>query len=69
MRLANRMDSCAFDGDEHAAWEHGLEVGRRLGRPEPSRSDVERLLDRLGLDTSNEAMAKFGFVSFVGVSA
>ncbi|WP_374969918.1 hypothetical protein [Terrabacter sp. BE26] len=61
MRLGNRIDDCAYDGDEHEAWGKGFEIGRQLGRPEPSRADVEHLLTRLGFDTTDETMAKFGY--------
>lgn len=69
MRLGNRIDDSASDGDEIAAWNQGLEIGRRMGRPEPSRAAIETLLMRLGCDTSDATMAKLGHQPVAGDGA
>ncbi|TQM62595.1 hypothetical protein FBY41_2632 [Humibacillus xanthopallidus] len=65
MRLGNRLEDAAPDGDEDEAWNKGVEYGRRMRRPAPARGDVEALLTRLGIDTSEATMAKLGYASEV----
>lgn len=69
MRLGNRIDDSAFDGDEHKAWEAGAEIGRLWPRPAPPRESIEALLTRLGIDTSDETMAKLGYTADAPSSA
>ena len=61
MRLGHRIDDSAFNGDEHAAWNAGAEIGRLWPRPAPPREDIEAMLTRLGIDASDETMAKLGY--------
>lgn len=61
MRLGHRIHDSAFDGDEHAAWDSGYRCGRLAGLGSAPREEIERTLIRLGLDASEETMAKFGY--------
>lgn len=61
MRLGNRIDNGAPNGNEDEAFNMGVRAGRRMGLHEPSRTEVEKLLTRLGLDSSDATMAKLGF--------
>lgn len=61
MRLGNRIDDTAPNGDEHEAWNKGVEVGRILGTAVPAREAVEAMLTRLGFDASDRTMEKLGY--------